>query len=619
VTKPQNITSADEGRLLVVKRVAEALAASAADGPDAGAASALQAVCVPLDWQRGEVWVADDGGRHVGGGQVGGGRVRLRWAWYDPADGPAAQRFDSASRGGVREPGVGLVGQVWRTGLPAAVPDLPRDPAFARRPAAAAAGLRSAVAVPIRAAGEGVGVMLLFSRRPRDPDPADHTLLSTVAAQLGLLLARCPPLPVRPDAGGTNGDGGRVADDGSSAADLRAALEHERAARAEAERVSARKDDFVATVSHELRTPLNAILGWAQVLRGARDLAEVNEAVSVIERNARAQARLIEDLLDLSRMVGGEVPLATERVELDQVVEAAIDAVLPDATARRIRIETSIEPFAAPVMGDPARLQQVVWNLLSNAVKYTQEGGRVRVALDADDADDAEATITVSDNGIGIAPETLPHVFDRFRQGTPAARKSGGLGLGLAIVKQLVEMHGGRVRAASDGLGRGTTFTVTLPLAVLFDGGGRPAAVTARPDGASPQLPRLDKVALLVVDDEPDTRRLVERILRDQGAVVTACGSMVEALAALDGGSFDLLVSDIAMPEHDGYELIHRVRQRPADKGGLIRALALTAFARETDLRRSLGAGFNMHVNKPIEAADLLSAVARLLGTKLQP
>ena len=611
MTKVQNITSVDESRLLVVKRVAEALAASAATGPDA-AVSALQSVCVPLDWQRGELWVVDKA--PVSAGPTGPAnapatRAVLRWAWYDPAEGPAAQRFDSTSRGAVREAGVGLVGQVWRSGLPAAVPELARDAAFSRRAIAAAAGLRSAVAVPVRAGGDVVGVMLLFARRPRDPDASAHTLLSTVAAQLGLLLARCQPTPAA-----ANANADRTGD-GAADGDLRRTLERERAGRVEAERISAQKDEFVATISHELRTPLNAILGWAQVLRGARDLAEVNEAVSVIERNARVQARLIEDLLDLSRIVGGQVLLESERVELDQVVEAAIDAVLPDATARRIRIETSIEPFAAPVMGDPARLQQVVSNLLSNAVKYTQEGGRVRVALDADDADDAEATITVTDNGIGVAADVLPHIFDRFRQGTPAARKTGGLGLGLAIVKHLVEMHGGRVRAESAGLGQGTTFRVTLPLAVLFDRG----TAAAQPDavGEPAHLPRLDRVALLVVDDEPDTRRFLERAFADRGAVVTACGSMAEALSAMDAQPFDLLVSDIGMPEHDGYELIHRVRQRSADKGGLIRALALTAFAQESDLRRSLGAGFNMHVNKPVETTDLLQAVARLLGTKL--
>jgi signal transduction histidine kinase/ActR/RegA family two-component response regulator len=588
VIKPLDIPS-EESRILVVKQAADALAA--AGTLDEAAVSVLQTVCVSMEWQRGELWIVD---------RVTN-QIRLQWSWHDPATGGAGARMDIASRGMKFGPGGGMAGQVWRSGVAMSVPDVTRDPIFIRQAAAGAAGLHGAVAVPIRGGGAVLGVLIFLTNRVRQPNASALALLSVIAAQIGCVLRLRP--------------GEATATEQVAPIDSRLAAE--RAARELAERAIEQKDEFLAIIAHQLRTPLNAILGWAQVLRRARDLSEVNDAVIVIERNARTQNVLIEDLLDLSRVISGQIRLDSNRVELDQVIEAAIDAVLPDATAKHVRIDTSIEPFAAPIMGDAARLQQIVWNLLSNSVRYCHEGGRIRVTLDADGDDDSEATITVTDNGAGIAADELPHVFERFHQGAAGARDKASLGLGLAISKELIEMHGGTIRVESEGPGKGSTFTVRLPLAVLFTEPA--AAMRSGVDGQSgSRQVRLDGVSVLLVDEEPDQLRFVESILRDHGASVTTTDGMASALAALDGAAFDALVSDISMPEHDGYELIHRVRQRTADKGGLIRAVALTALTRETDRNRSLGAGFNMHINKPVDADDLVSALGRLIGTRLQ-
>jgi signal transduction histidine kinase/ActR/RegA family two-component response regulator len=394
---------------------------------------------------------------------------------------------------------------------------------------------------------------------------------------------------------------------------LRTELEIERAARQEAERISAAKDEVLSIVSHELRTPLNAILGWAQVLRRVDATEEVREAIAVIERNGRAQARMLEDLLDMSRIISGRLRLDTQQVMMDQAVEAAIDALVPVAAARRIRITTDIEPYAGPVFGDPTRLQQIAANLLSNAVKFSRDGGEVHVTLEATDG---RVTLTVRDEGDGIPPELLTHLFDRFRttQHRPGTtRRHSGLGLGLAMTRHLVELHNGSVTAQSDGPGRGATFTVTLPVGVLFDT-KKPAATM--PAARPMQLPSLRGARILLVDDEADARAFLQRVLRECDGVVTTAESMQAALEALDHETYDVLISDIAMPDHDGYELIHRVRQRAPDRGGLIRALALTAFASQADLRRSLSAGFNMHVSKPVDAAELLTNLKRLLGPR---
>ena len=393
-------------------------------------------------------------------------------------------------------------------------------------------------------------------------------------------------------------------------------LESERAARLEAERASRMKDEFLATLSHELRTPLNAILGWSQVLAsGSRDDDDLVKGLRTIERNARAQTQIIEDLLDMSRIVSGKVRLDVQRVDLGELVRLAVETAKPSAEAKGIRLQAVLDPHAGPVSGDPNRLQQVFWNLLSNAVKFTPKGGRIQVLLERLNSD---VEVSVIDTGEGIRPEFLAHVFDRFRQGdSTTTRAHGGLGLGLSIVKQLVELHGGSVRAKSAGIDHGATFVVTLPLTVLHP---EPEPAAERRHPRAPQsfvtLPddcvEIAGVKVLVVDDEPDARALIKRLLDDCGAEVITAASAAEALDRVRTERPHVLVSDVGMPGEDGYSLIRRVRALGAEHGGNVPAVALTAYARSEDRTRSILAGFQMHVAKPIEASELIAVVATL-------
>lgn len=392
-------------------------------------------------------------------------------------------------------------------------------------------------------------------------------------------------------------------------------LEQETAAREEAERASRLKDEFLATVSHELRTPLNAILGWAQYLnREEVPSDEVRQGLETIVRNSRLQAQLIEDLLDMSRIISGKLRLDVQHVDLPAVIEAALETVTPAAAARSIRVERVLDPRAGPVRGDAARLQQVVWNLLSNAIKFTPRGGKVQVVLARVNS---HVEIRVADTGQGIAAEFLPFVFERFRQADGSTtRRHGGLGLGLSIVKSLVELHGGTVSCASAGEGQGAAFTVYLPLAVTHadpsdEDREHPTAPAARPfhaDAAS-----LAGIKALIVDDEPDALVLVQRVLERAGAQVVAVASAAEAIAALERGA-DVIISDIGMPELDGYEFLKRVRTVESERGIKTPAIALTAFARSTDRTRALLAGYLLHVAKPVEPSELVAAVASAVG-----
>jgi signal transduction histidine kinase len=387
--------------------------------------------------------------------------------------------------------------------------------------------------------------------------------------------------------------------------DLAILLEREREARADAEAANRAKDQFLATVSHELRTPLNAILGWARILKsGKMDGAKVERAIATIERNAIAQAQIIEDLLDVSRIVSGKLRLELSTIEIADVVEQAIESARPAAAAKRIRIDAAVE-CGCSVAGDPARLQQIVWNLLTNAVKFTPAEGVIEVELATRGE---ECIIRVSDTGRGIATEVLPHIFDRFRQGdSTTTRSQGGLGLGLAIVRQLVEAHGGRVEAKSAGLGKGATFEVTLPaLAALGVRGAH------RASAGSADVIDLLGVSILVVEDEADARELVKDLLVSRGATVLEAASAAQALATLEVHTPDLIVSDIAMPEKDGYSLMREIRGRPQERAGWIPAIAVTALAREEDRWEALAAGFQAHVAKPIDPSELAKAVARL-------
>jgi len=399
-----------------------------------------------------------------------------------------------------------------------------------------------------------------------------------------------------------------------TAAEREQLLVRERAARDQAEHLSAMKDEFLATLSHELRTPLNAILGWASMLqRGVRDEATLRRGLETIERNARAQGQLIDDLLDMSRIVSGTLRLDMQRVDLAKVVEAALGTVQPAALTKQIELRTELAADLDDVHGDPGRLQQVLWNLLSNAVKFTPNGGSVRVVLARDGAD--HACITLSDSGIGIAPEFLPHVFDRFRQQDASiTRRHGGLGLGLAIVKQLVELHGGTIAVDSAGANAGTTFMLRLPLA-------GPASGTVPDCPAAPEiqaLADLSGLTVLLVDDAPDTLDVLEQILTQSGAVPLTAGSAGAALALLQqaGARPDVIVSDVGMPEVDGYELIRRIRALPPEDGGTIPAIALTALTRQDDRDRALKAGFTDYLAKPVEAYVLAARIAEVAARR---
>ena len=388
------------------------------------------------------------------------------------------------------------------------------------------------------------------------------------------------------------------------------------ASRAQAQHASQLKDEFLATLSHELRTPMTPILGWAQVLqRTARDNPQVLQAAEVIERNARAQNRIVDDLLDMSRIISGKVRLEVQALDMAAVIRAGMDTVAAAAEARGIALESELEPGSGLTRGDPHRLQQVLWNLLSNAIKFTGSGGRVKVRMRRAGQ---EIEIEVADTGQGIAPEFLPHVFERFRQADSSnTRQHAGLGLGLAIVKQLVELHGGEVSVHSKGVDRGATFRVRLPV-VAAGGGARPSTFTPAPvavaragdAGGGSLVGR----RLLVVDDEADARQLIEHLLRAAGAEVRSVESAEQALQAMASFRPEVLLSDIAMPGENGYELIRAVRALPAESGGSVPAIALTAFARSEDRQRALAAGFQRHLAKPVDQGELVDAVSAMLS-----
>ena len=390
-------------------------------------------------------------------------------------------------------------------------------------------------------------------------------------------------------------------------------MERERSEALERERDANRlKDEFLATLSHELRTPLNAVLGWTRVLRSAQvEPPTVQRALESIERNARAQARLIEDLLEISRIVTGKLRLQMRPTDLASIVDAAVEIVQPAATAKRLRLTVDIAARPALTAGDPDRLQQVVWNLLSNAVKFTPPDGEVRLRL----VRDGGYRISVTDNGPGIDPRFLPHVFEAFRQADgSASREHGGLGLGLAIARQLVELHGGTIEAHSEGRDAGATFEVFLPsvVAAAVEPASRDRAAPLPVESADPAL--LRSVRVLVVDDEEDARVLMQTTLSQYGADVRTAASVSEALSAFDVARPDVLVSDIGMPNEDGYALIRQLRARPADQGGAVPAVAVTAYASMGDQSATAAAGYQAHVAKPFEPGDVARLVARLAG-----
>jgi PAS domain S-box-containing protein len=458
--------------------------------------------------------------------------------------------------------------------------------------------LRSFMAVPVQSrSGEIIGGLFLGHLQPGVFSPRSERIVAAVAAQSAVAI-----------------DNARLFDDVRRAAAERATLlEAERKARTEVEQVSLLKDEFLATLSHELRTPLNAVLGWSEILLGSpRSPEDMRRGLQTISRNARAQAQLIEDLLDMSRIVAGKVRLEVEPTELAGVVDSAMDAVKLSADAKQIQLRKTVDP-AVNAVGDPNRLQQVIWNLLSNAVKFTPKDGIVHVAvLQAD----SHVEVRVSDTGAGISADFLPHVFERFRQADASTtRQHGGLGLGLAIVKQIVELHGGSVGVESEGENQGSTFIVRLPL----------APPRAERDGVVQKAPRptadvdLHGVRVVVVDDEQDARDLIAWILTDAHADVATAGSANEGLKLVQERKPHVLVSDIGMPHKDGYEFIREVRRLPFTQGGHTPAIALTAFARSEDRTRALLAGYQLHLSKPMEPGELVATVGSLAGRTSKP
>ncbi len=441
--------------------------------------------------------------------------------------------------------------------------------------------LRSMLTVPLRARGRLLGALTLcYGKSGRSHDEGDMALAQELAARAATAIEQA-----------------RLYEDARDSA-------------RRAEEASRIKDEFLATVSHELRTPLNAIVGWSALLAGDRlsDPGAVAKGIDVIQRNARAQARIIDDVLDVARIVSGKMKIDTRRVDLGAVVREAVDVVRPSADAKRVTLDVATAVPAPTLVGDPERLRQVAWNLLSNAVKFTDGGGCVRVRVAGSD-DHAE--LVVEDTGRGISPAFLPYVFDRFRQAdSSSTRAYGGLGLGLAIARHIVELHGGTIAAESEGVGRGATFRVVLPM--------RPGGDSFRPTstGALPVLgtPSLAGRSVLVVDDDPDARDLLATLLESAGATIAAASSAAEALAVIATAPPDLVLSDIAMPGEDGHQLVQKLRALPMDEGGNAYAIALTAYARPEDKARIIEAGFDAHVAKPVDPAELLSVVSKMLS-----
>ena len=393
-------------------------------------------------------------------------------------------------------------------------------------------------------------------------------------------------------------------------------LDSERAARSAAERMSEMKGDFLATLSHELRTPLNAIVGWAQILRTRPSNAEqMAKGLETIERNSRLQAQLIDDLLDMSRITSGKLRLDIQRLHPASIADAAVETVRTAADAKGVRLEKFIDPAAGPISADPGRLQQVMWNLLSNAIKFTPRGGKVQIVLQRVNS---HVELSVADTGCGVRPEFMPHLFERFRQGgNPTTRQHAGLGLGLSIVKSLVELHGGSVTATSAGENQGTTVTVVLPVTVVYQPDDHDRA---HPTSSLPPDPtdfgsiELVGLTVLVVDDQPDARELILRVLEDCSARVITAGSAEEAVPLVESRRPDVLITDIGMPGADGYELLRRVRELGPTRGGRVPAIALTAFARSEDRTRALRSGFMVHVSKPVDPSELVATVAAVAG-----
>ena len=564
-----------ERRRTAAARVGEILGSArdlrAASGP------MLEAICTTLRWQVGALWLVDDESQ----------RLRCAAVWTEPS--LAASPFVTLTPELTFERGIGLPGRVWASRQPSWIVNVVTDANFPRAATARAAGLHGAFGFPIVLDTELLGIIEFFNATVVPPDPDLLQTMCTVGGQVGQFIGR-----KREELAAEQAEQERER-----------LLVREAAARSDAEAANRAKDEFLATLSHELRTPLNAIVGWTRILvEGGLDPASTRHALEVIERNAHLQAQLVADILDVSRIVSGKMRLDVRPVELGAVVGAALDAIGPVAAARHVQLRAAIDGPPRVTRGDPERLQQVIWNLLSNAVKFSTAGSIVDVELDG--AGPGMARIRVADSGAGIDPEFLPHVFERFRQADGSlSRQHGGLGLGLAIVKHLVELHGGSVRAESRGRGHGAVFTVELPAEVPL------AAARDCVESGPSRLPAdvLAGCRVLIVEDHDDSRELAAAMLTTSGADVEVARSVREALMKLDASWPDVLVSDISMPDGDGYALIREVRRRESASGGHLPAVAVTAYAGARDRETAIAAGFDHYLAKPFSREMLVATV----------
>lgn len=538
----------------------------------------LKAACDCLDWEVGALWKVD---REM---EV------LRCVDICHATAIETSEFDRLTQTSTFAKGEGLPGRIWASMQPAWIDNVVEDANFLRASSAARENLHGVFGFPVLQGGEVWGVIEFFSPEIREPDDELLKMVAGIGAQIGQFTER------------------RRAEE--ERADL---YKRETAARAEAEEANRLKDEFLATLSHELRTPLNAVIGWSRMLASGRlDRDSSSHALEVIERNAWAQKQIIEDILDVSRVITGKLQLNLNPVDLVTVVDAALDAVRPAMEAKEIKIGTIIDANLKMISGDPDRLQQVIWNLLSNAAKFTPNGGRVEISVSQTTA---HVQIQVKDNGPGVDLKFLPHVFERFRQADGSTtRTHGGLGLGLAIVRHLVELHGGTITVENREDGHGAIFTIQLPLPsgeLSQETLARAASVFRE---AQSEALSLEGLRILVVDDEMDALDLIGVELAQHGAKVTSVGNAADALTALEQSEFDLLISDIGMPNTDGYDLIRQVRKQEEGTSQKIPAVALTAYARIQDRMQAIMAGFSTHIAKPVEVNELVTVVASLAG-----
>jgi len=565
-----------EGRLALQYAVTRILSDSleVADG----AQKILRIACQTLDWEVGALWKVD------------ASASLLRCVDICHANSNLTPEFDQLSQNTAFKKGHGLPGRVWQSGKPFWIDNVVEDPNFPRAAVALREGLRGAFGFPVLVGKDVWGVLEFLSSEIREPDAELMNLAAGIGGQIGQFTQR------------------RRAEQ-----ELEDLLKRESSARAEAEKANRLKDEFLATLSHELRTPLNAVIGWSRMLNSGRLDPETSlHAQEVIARNASVQKQIIEDILDVSRVITGKLQLHLRPVDLATVVHAALDAVRPAMEAKEIRIDTNIDSNLRAISGDPDRLQQVVWNILSNAAKFTPTSGEVHISVRQSGT---HALIQVKDNGPGIDPAFLPYVFERFRQADGSTtRTHGGLGLGLAIVRHLVELHGGMIGVENRAESQGAIFTISLPLPTGFLQIETLDRANAVFGARQAEQPNLEGLNILIVDDEPDALDVITVELVQYGANVTGVSNAEDALKLLEKRRFDLLVSDIGLPKMDGYELIRRVRKQEEGRERRMPAVALTAYARVQDRMQAILAGFSTHVAKPIEANELVTVVASLAG-----